>query len=311
MIKMSRIGRIEGYALYGVVFLFSLLPMWWHYAVSDFLYYVVRYVVRYRRRIVRKNLTKAFPNNSLSEIKRIEKGFYHFFCDYIVENIKLLTMSKRQVMRRMQFAGIDDMLESLKTHDFVFVYLGHYCNWEYVASLPWWTPCDVKCAQLYSTLRSEAFDFLFYKIRSRYGGDNINKRESLRHIIGYRQRREKAIIGFISDQSPKWENIHMWMPFLNQDTPVFTGTERIAKKVDAAVFYAEMTSPRRGRYQCTFKRMTDDVKSYPEHALTAEYMHLLEHTINRAPHLWLWSHNRWKRQRSAEDRANNNQNVKR
>lgn len=311
MMRTNGTGKTGGRLLYGVVGVCSLLPMWWHYGVSDVLYYMVRYVVRYRRHIVRKNLTRAFPQKNLSEIRTIEKGFYRFFCDYIVENIKLLTMSKRQVMERMQFEGIGDMLESLKTHDFVFVYLGHYGNWEYVASLPWWTPHDVKCAQLYSTLRSGAFDYLFYRIRSRYGGDNINKRESLRHIVGYRQRGEKAIIGFISDQSPKWENIHMWMPFLNQDTPVFTGTERIARKLNAAVFYGDMTPTGRGRYRCVFKRMTDDVGSCPEHALTAEYMHLLEQTITRAPQYWLWSHNRWKRQRSGEDRARNNENVKR
>jgi KDO2-lipid IV(A) lauroyltransferase len=304
-------NRLGGYILYGAVYLFSLLPLWVHYRISDILYYLVRYVVRYRRAIVRKNLRNAFPDESEARRRQIEKGFYHFFCDYIVENVKLTTMKKQNVMKHMSFDGVDDMVRELQNHDLVFVYLGHYGNWEYAASMQWWVPKDIKCAQLYSRLRSDAFDYLFYKIRSRYGGDNINKRESIRHIMRYRQRGQKAIIGFISDQAPKWENIHMWMDFLHQDTPVFTGTERIAKKLDASVFYADMRRVRRGYYHCTFRLMTNDVRSYKEHELTAHYMHLLEQSIKADPCVWLWSHNRWKRQRSAADRANNVQEVKR
>lgn len=304
-------NKLVNYILYGVVYLFSLLPLRVHYGFSDLLYYIVRYVVRYRRHIVRKNLRNAFPDKSEAELRQIEKGFYSFFCDYIVENVKLVTMSKKNVMKHMVFEGIDEVCDALNKHDFVFVYLGHYCNWEYAASLQWWAPYNIRCAQLYSALRNDAFDYLFYRIRSRYGGDNINKNESLRHIMNYRQRGQKAIIGFISDQAPKWQNIHMWMNFLHQDTPVFTGTERIAKKLDAAVCYGEMSRTKRGYYRCHFRMMTEDVRTFGEHELTAYYMQLLEQTIMKDPSLWLWSHNRWKRQRSPEDRANNVQEVKR
>ena len=288
------------YILYGFVYLFSLLPMWVHYRLSNVVCFIVYCVVRYRRKIVRKNLAASFPDMSEQELRQVEYRFYRFFCDYIVENIKLVTMNKEEVMKRMVFEGIDEMEKSFETHDFVFVYLGHYCNWEYVASLQWWAPKDVRCAQLYARLSNSAFDELFLRIRSRYGGDNINKKESLRHIIDYKNKGQKAIIGFISDQTPKWENIHMWMPFLNHDTPVFTGTERIAKKVNAAFYYGELSQEKRGYYRCRFKLMTNEVNQYGEHELTRVYMELLEQTIKANPQFWLWTHNRWKRQRQEQ-----------
>lgn len=290
--------KAQTYILYSCVYLFSLLPMWLLYRLSDFLYLIIYYIVRYRRHIVKKNLSKSFPEKTNKELRSIEHHFYAFLCDYIVENIKLLTMKKKNIMKRMVFDGIDEMAQSLKDHNFVFVYLGHYCNWEYAASLQWWATEGMHCGQLYSSLRNKPFDHLFYKIRSRYGGENIKKNESLRYIMGYKQRHEKAVIGFISDQAPRWVNIHMWMNFLHQDTPVFTGTERIAKKVNAAIYYGEMTRPRRGYYHCRFRLMTNDVNTLPEHALTTQYMQLLEKSIQKEPCFWLWTHNRWKRQRT-------------
>ena len=301
--------QLTYYIFYGAVYLLSLLPMWVHYRLSDLMFVIIYHIARYRKKVVEKNLRNAFPEKSWLERKRIERKFYRFFCDYMVENVKLLTMKKENVMRRMVFEGMDDMARSFETHDFVFIYLGHYCNWEYVASLQWWSPPGVKCAQLYSALESEAFDRLFLTIRGRYGGDNINKKDSLRAIMRYRQSGQKAIIGFISDQGPKWQNIHRWMNFLNQDTPVFTGTERIAKKVNAAIYYADMSHPRRGYYRCHMRRMTDNVADYKENELTIDYMRLLEQSIREVPQFWLWTHNRWKRQRTDEEREQNIQEV--
>lgn len=295
------IHQIGFYLLYGTVYLLSLLPLWLHYRFSDLLYLIIYYGIRYRRKIVRTNLQNSFPEKDLSELKQIERRFYVFFCDYIVENVKLLTMRKENVMKRMVFDGIDQMEESLKTHDFVCVFLGHYCNWEFAASLQWWVPDGIRCAQLYSALRNKAFDHLFFTIRSRYGGENIDKNESLRHIIGYRQRKEKLIVGFIADQAPKWLNIHHWIKFLHQDTPVFTGSERIAYKINAACYYADVEQPKRGYYHCHFRLITNDVSSYKENQLTEEYMHLLEKSIQERPSFWLWTHKRWKRQRQTSE----------
>ncbi|MBQ8099100.1 MAG: lysophospholipid acyltransferase family protein [Bacteroidaceae bacterium] len=289
--------QLTYYILYGTVYLLSLLPMWLHYRLSDLLYVIIYHVARYRRKVVRKNMSLSFPDKTKAELRRLEHQFYVFFCDYIVENIKLLTMRKKNLMKRMVFEGMDEINKSFEDHDFVFIYLGHYGNWEYIASLQWWVTDGIRCAQLYSVLHNPAFDRLFLKIRSRYGGESIKKNESLRHIINYRRNGEKAIIGFISDQTPRWGNIHMWLDFLHQDTPVFNGTERIAKKVNAAVYYGEMTQPRRGYYRCRFRLMSNDVNALPDGQLTVDYMGMLEQNINKDPRLWLWTHNRWKRQR--------------
>lgn len=289
--------KITYYIAYALWYLLSLLPLWLLYFVSDLLFFPTYYLARYRRKIVRQNLTGSFPEKDLKEIVRIEKRFYHFFCDYIVETIKLFSMSEEQMKRRMVFKGVDHIVSAMEKEDknFCFVYLGHYCNWEWIASLPYWCPDDVKCGQIYHPLYNKAFDRLFLRLRNQFGGECIAMKETLRRIIEMKRAKQKCIIGFISDQAPKWNSIHHWCDFLHRETPVFIGTERIGKQVDALIYYADVKRTRRGYYLCEFKPLTHRPKEVPDYELTDRFTHLLEEMIKERPDFWLWSHKRWKR----------------
>ena len=294
--------------LYHLAFAFwyacSLLPLRFLYVVSDMLYYPLYYVVRYRRRVVRKNLTESFPEKTTAEIIRIEKQFYAFFCDYVVETLKQFSMSEKQMRRRMTFSGTDDIIRDMEREGkhFTFIYLGHYCNWEWIASMPYWFPEKTLCGQIYHPLYNKAFDRLFLKLRSQYGAICIPMKETLRKIIEMRRQGEQVVIGFISDQAPKWNSIHHFTPFLHHETPVFIGTEKIGRKMDAVIYFAEVTRPRRGYYHCHLYRMVDDIGAVSEYEVTDIYMQHLEQMIRREPQFWLWSHNRWKRTKAEWER---------
>lgn len=282
----------------GLVLLLSKLPLRLLYILSDFAYFIVRYIAGYRRGVIQRNIAASFPEKTTKERERIISDFYHFFCDYAVETIRLLSMPASEMRRRMIFEGLDEMQRVMNQHQFAFLYLGHYCNWEWVSSLGLWTPEEWHCAQLYRPLENKMFDRIFLRLRSRFGAENIPKNAILRRIAGFKREDEKIVIGFISDQSPRRINIHDWVDFLHQDTPVFTGTERIAKSVDAAVFFADMQRESRGRYRCRLQKMSDNVCTIPDYELTEAYMRLLEENIRCQPAFWLWSHKRWKHRRN-------------
>lgn len=285
------------YIVFFIWYLLSLLPLRFLYFISDLLYYPLYYVIKYRRKVVQDNLIASFPEKNRDEIIRIEKQFYAFFCDYIVETIKQLSMSKKQMTRRMTFGGINAITEAMEKEkkNFCFVYLGHYCNWEWIASLPYWVPDDVLCGQIYHPLKNQAFDELFLRLRNQFGGECIAMKETLRRIIELKRAKQKTIIGFISDQSPKWNSIHHWCNFFHRETPVFIGTEKIGKQVDALIYYADVKRIRRGYYHCEFKPMSHQAKSIPDYDLTDRFTFLLEEMIRQAPAFWLWTHKRWKR----------------
>ncbi len=281
--------------LYALFWLCSLLPFWLMYAISDCAYFVVRYVVRYRRQVVRSNLRSAFPQHSEQQLDQVEAGFYHFFCDQFVEMVKQFSMSRETMMKRMRFEGLDQLRDSFSDDvSILFVMLGHYGNWEWIASLQYWLD-DVHCTQIYHRLYNRSFDRLLLNLRQHYGGECITMKDTARRLIRLKAEGRKTVVGFIADQQPKWRAIHHFTPFLHHDTAVFTGAETLARKLNAVLYYGHVTRPRRGYYVCQMQPIGTPAPDAASFDLTDTYMQLLEHDIVAVPHLWLWSHKRWSR----------------
>ena len=290
--------------------LLSRLPLCVHYFLSDALLFpLAYYVIRYRRRLVARQLADCFPEKSETERRRIARRFYHFLCDCIVETVKMGTMPHDEIKRRVEFVGIPEMEATLlrEGKQFGFFYLGHYGNWEWMATFPLWLSQPWQGAQIYHPLRNKTMDRFFLDQREQYGGRCIPMKQTLRQILTAKREGEHQIIGFIADQSPKWQATHHWTDFLNHKTSFFIGTERIARQVDAALYYVRVTRPRRGYYRAELVPITlhpdrdidsqepissDEMDNFKA---TDRYIQLLEAQIRECPELWLWTHNRWKR----------------
>ncbi len=283
--------------------LLSRLPLRLLYGISDVGFVLLYYVVGYRRGIVRRNISTAFPEKDIKWVKTTERGFYRWFCDYFMEAVKLLTISDRELRRRFKVEGADEVEQCFSEGQDVAAILGHYCNWEWLSCVGIALPANRKCGLVYHPLRSQTFDTLFQRLRSSQpSAVVVPKKDILRSLLTLRLEGTRSIFGYISDQGPKWENIHLWLPFLNHDTPVFTGGERIMRKMNDAVFYVDMTRPRRGHYTCRFHLITRTPQQLPEHEITRRFFTLLEASIRREPRFYLWSHNRWKRTHEEFDR---------
>ena len=281
---------------YALFYMVSLLPYRALYVLSDFFYVIVR-LSGYRRRVVRHNIETAFPEKSTQEHRQIERRFYRWLCDYFVETVKLLSVSRETLLKHIEFRGTELVEECFDHGQNCGAMLGHYGNWELLSAtgLAMTRHTDAVMGLIYHPLRSDLFDRLFIDIRQCMGGVCIPKKDILRYLVGYKRENRMNLFGYISDQAPKWENIHLWIPFLHHDTPVFTGAERIMRKMQNAVFYVDMERPRRGHYLVTFKLITTDPQSMEEHAITRRFFEMLEETIRREPSCYLWSHDRWRR----------------
>ena len=292
------------YLLYGFCYLLSLLPFRALYVLSDFIYLILYRTVGYRKKLVRKNLGNSFPEKSEEERREIERKFYHWLCDYFLEAIKLLSISKKNLDKHFTLTNPEVITDCFKEGQSVGTILGHYCNWE-------WLTCvgkdfdneKWKVGLVYHRLTNKAMEKVYRKVRSSQpNGVPIPKKDTLRYLVEYKREGILSIFGYVSDQTPKWENIHLWLPFLHQDTPVFTGAERIMRKMNNAVFYVEMTRPKRGYYTCTYHLITKKPKEMEEYEITRRFFQMLEATIRRHPQYYLWTHNRWKRSHEEFDR---------
>lgn len=293
---MYRIVHAFFYAL-------SLLPFWVLYRLSDCGFVLMYYIVRYRRGVVRQNLRSSFPDWSDSQLRTTERGFYRWFCDYFIEAVKLLSISDRQLRRRFKIEGIDEVERRFAQGRDCGAILGHYCNWEWLSCVGIALPQDRVMGLIYHPLRSRVFDRLFRDLRSSQPTSMcVPKAEILRRLVTLRKEGRRSLFGYIADQGPKWQNIHLWLDFLGHETPVFTGAERIMRRMDNAVFYVSMSRPRRGYYTCRFRLLSEHPGEEDEFAVTRRFFEWLEDDIRREPRYYLWSHNRWKRTREEFDR---------
>ena len=292
-------------AMYHLLFfvfkLVSYIPFRLLYVLSDILFYPLYYVVRYRRKIVRKNLTESFPEKSPAEIKRIERKFYRFFVDIALESCKLLSISPDEMKRRVRFVNIDEVNAVLREGKSISAFLGHYGNWEWLSSVGLWLTGNARCAQIYHKLRNRTMDRLILRWRERFGDECVDMRHTARFIASESKGPKPMIIGFIADQSPRKRDTKLVLDFLNHRVPVLTGTEKITKHYGYEAMFVGVRRVGRGYYECEFSTLHDDPKSLPDFELTELYYQRLEQEIRQQPELYLWSHNRFKHAKSASD----------
>jgi Lauroyl/myristoyl acyltransferase len=274
----------------------ALLPMRCLYVISDILYPITYYIVKYRRKVVRQNLTESFPEKSDKEVIELEKRFYHHFCDYIVESVKQAGITQQEVLNRAHITNMEVMNEWEKKGRSAVIMLGHYGNWEWFSSINYRLE-TTQFGQVYRQLKSPMMDKLFLQIRSVYGALSIEKKKTMREILMLKKQKKQVLIAFLSDQSPSRNNLIYWTNFLNHETSILVGAERIAQKADFDVFYFDIRKIGRGKYEAEIKVITEIPAETKEFEITEKYARLMEETILRDPAYWLWTHKRWKHKR--------------
>lgn len=270
----------------------AFLPFRLLYVLSDLLYFIVYKICRYRVPIVRANLSASFPDMSGRRLEDVEREFYHHFCDNIVETIKLLHVSDREINRRVEVCGAG-IVESMAAEGRpIVVFLGHYGNWEWVPAVTMHFEKPEINAQIYRPLRDKAFDRLMLKVRSRFNSISIPQKKAFRAMLRMCARHGTFLVGFISDQHPNSSVMRHWTDFLGQDTAYSAGGEEIGDRIGAGYVYLDVEKKGRGHYLMTFVEMTPRHDNEPC-PYTRLYMKMLERTIRRQPAFWLWTHRRW------------------
>ncbi|MGI6816471.1 lysophospholipid acyltransferase family protein [Bacteroides sp. KG123] len=290
-------SRVLYWLTYAGMWLVALLPFRALYVLSDGLYLLMRHVVHYRKKVIRRNLSLSFPEKPQSELREIERRFYHYICDYMLEEVKMLRMSFNELQRRMSYEKTDIFLEMIEKHGGIVVMIPHYANFEWLTGMAAIMKPEDITGQVYKPLRNNHLDEMFKLIRSRFGGYNIPKHSTAKEVIRLRRDNKRMALGLITDQSPNRSEAHYWTTFLHQDTVFMDGAERIARMMDFPVFYAELQKTGRGYCKVSFDLITETPKQTAGGEITECFARRLEQTIRREPAYWFWSHKRWKLKR--------------
>ena len=290
------ISTIIYYITLPLIYLVSYSPTWILYGISDFLYFVIYVLVGYRKKVVRENLKNSFPEKSKKEIFKIEKDYFKYLCDIILESIKTITMSESYVHKHLKFNNTDLIKNLHKEKQSFLVVMGHFGNWELAG------PCfslnnEHQLNVVYKPLTNPHFEKLFAKTRTKFETKIIQMDNTLRAMAA--NRKKVTATALIADQTPSDIKTGLWVNFLNQDTIVFTGPEKIAKMFNYPVVYMHIDRVKRGFYEITPTILFDKPKETEENEITLAFNKKLEEEIIKKPETWLWSHKRWKHKKKS------------
>lgn len=274
--------------------LLSRLPLSILYRLADVLYFLLAYVVRYRRRVIQDNLHRSFPQKTPVQLRALVRGYYHNLTDLIVETIKLPALSADELRRRVIYHESDPVRQFLAAGQPVLIMASHQANWEW---LPASTVLNGMAADsIYKQLENPFFEQLMRTIRATFGANPVPTNRLLRDMAT--RRREPRLIALVADQMPDTPEHGYWTHFMHQDTPFYPGSERLARSLNLPVYYIEMVRKRRGYYEATFMLIAEPpYTDLPMGMILERYRDRLEKTIDAHPSDWLWSHRRWKHHR--------------
>jgi KDO2-lipid IV(A) lauroyltransferase len=277
---------------YSLVWLLHLLPEWFLFRISNFFYFLMYHVVGYRKKVVVANLKMAFPDYDPSRIRSITRKFYHHFSDLILESGICHFYSESKALKRITYRNPELLNELYSTGKLVMAVTGHYGNWEYLNTLA--LASDYPVAAIYKPLNIKPIDRMITKNRTRFGVMVSPMEKITRKLIQHHKEKDPVMTIFLADQRPLLRNIQYWTKFMGMDTPLYLGTEKLARKLDAAVVFLKILKVKRGRYEVEIELICKNPNEMEPYEITNRHVRILENLIRDEPQYWLWSHRRWK-----------------
>ena len=278
--------------VFPILWLISLLPFRLLYIFSDFLSLILYYLIGYRKKVVLENLILAFPDKSKKELLKIRRQFYTHFTDVFMEMIKSITISEEKVHKHFVFEDLD-VIHNLGNKGRSIILVGsHYANWEWMVSMN--NLIKHKAYAVGATIGNKYFDRMMLKYRTKYGGTFVKPGNARKIYQKNSKNGVLALNALVSDQSPMLHRTKYWSTFLNVKVPVHIGAEQIAKNLDQAVVFYEVTKVKRGYYKCTFRLLAENPRDYADYEITELFLREVEKQVEKAPQYYFWTHNRFK-----------------
>lgn len=280
--------------LFGLIYALSKLPMRVLYIFSDVIFFVLYYIIKYRREVVDENLCRSFPEKSKEELAEVRKKFFRNFADYLVEMVKAMSISEKELKIRVQHIN-QEIFHQIKTEQKNTILLaGHIFNWEWLTAFSTILPQE-HCHPVYRKVKNPFWEEKIKLIRNRFGNQSIRADKVLRSMMKAPVDGDFIYL-FVADQTPHSSEVVYGMEFLHQRTPVFIGYDKVAQRLNYAFVYAEIKKVKRGFYQVNYHRIEPDSERFEEYEVVRKFHQRLEETIRKRPDNWLWSHKRWKYQ---------------
>ncbi len=291
--KLSFLQRVALGTLWTMCRGFAIMPHFVRYGIfANFTYFILCYVLRYRRKVILDNLHRSFPDYDEKKIMEICRGSYRNLAEQIINTIGQAGISEQERLRRMKFTNMDEVCKELNGRSAVML-TAHFGPWEAAGAVSLTTD-DHQFVAVYHQIKSPVFDELLRRIRQHSNLELVEMKRTMRYFIENIKQRPLALCLIADQNPPKRANIP-WYKFLHQWTAFFDGGEMLATKYQLPVYYFTTRRVKAGYYEGTFTQIHDGVEPVEPYTITERYVRHLEQDIIRTPEMWMWTHRRWKK----------------
>lgn len=284
--------RIIFLLVYPIIYIFSKLPLSILYGISNLIYYLIYYIIGYRKKTVRKNIALCFPNKTEKERLWIEKKSFRHFIDIFIEMLKGFGISQKDLDKRYKYMNPEIFRELEASGKSVILLGAHQGNWEWLFNINHHT--SIQCYGAYKKVENKYFDKYVKENRGRFGCNFLPTKETIPQILKNYKNHVQSMYGLLSDQSPQIHKTHYWSNFFGHTVPIHTGAEMLAKRFKFHVIYMHIEMPKRGYYEITFEKLSAVGNETSEYPLTDIYLRKLEKDITENPTIYFWTHKRFK-----------------
>jgi KDO2-lipid IV(A) lauroyltransferase len=287
--------QIINHILVGLLIAVSWLPFWILYRLSDVLYIIIRFVIKYRSKVITENLNYAFPEKTELEISQIRNKFYRHICDIIFESVKIYSMSDKEMEERLTIKGTDKANEFFDQGRSIVALAMHHNNWEWTSFVQ--SKLKHLILTIYNPVRgNNAMEKFLVHNRSKWGSKCIPVHKTARSVIEYNSKGILTGLWLAADQTPPATS-KFWTVFMNRETPFFQGPEKIAASTNQPVFFQHTKKTGRGKYEIEYSVLFENPKEVEQKEILLAYVRKAEEIIRNEPEYYLWSHRRWKHKR--------------
>ena len=260
-------------------------------------YFIFFYLLRFRRKQVKKDIIQCFPEKRSSEILTLEKKIYRHFCDFVCEAIKSYSMTEKDIFYRVKVKNPELLDQYFSSGKSCLLYCSHRANWEWLPILGYYFPSRIE--SVYKRIHNRRIDQFIKLRREAFSAKMIEQKKFFRRLK--EAKREKIQSGrggkayiLISDQRPRLAQDSVLLDFLGCKTKFLTGPEKVSKIFDLDILYLSMEKTKRGFYEIEFIPFGKSLRNKDPNYLTRILVEQLESDIKKSPDTWFWLHNRWK-----------------
>jgi len=271
--------------VFAFMWLVHFLPLSIQARIGAFTGAILFWLIPERRKVIRINLEKCFPQKDPGERERLARAHFRAFCRAFIEQGILWWSPRQRIERLVRLEG----LENLKSNTKTILFAPHFVGFEATLAR---LALEFPVAMMYSRQKDALFEARLLAGRTRFGGVMYPRQGGIKKGI---ELIDSGTLYYYLPDLDFGPKRSVFVPFFGVPAATVTGLAYIARTTGAAVVpCVTRMLPGGGGYLARLYPAWRDFPSGDDHADARRMMAFIEERVLEMPEQYFWLHKRFK-----------------